>query len=55
MKPKKEWKNMEKTEYDKLEWMKDLPPPSTDNKEVQITLKTILKKICDLRASSEIC
>lgn len=31
--PKKEWSHMERLEYDKLEWMKDLPPPSTDNKE----------------------
>jgi len=34
IKPNKEWSHMEKLEYDKLEWMEDLPPPSTDNKEV---------------------
>lgn len=33
IKPNKEWSHMEKLEYDKLEWMEDLPPPSTDNKE----------------------
>lgn len=33
VKPKKEWPHMEKLEYDKLEWLKDLPPPSTDSKE----------------------
>ncbi|XP_071163795.1 RNA polymerase II-associated protein 1-like [Mytilus edulis] len=33
VKPKKEWAHMEKLEYDKLEWLKDLPPPSTDSKE----------------------
>ncbi|XP_025104484.1 LOW QUALITY PROTEIN: RNA polymerase II-associated protein 1-like [Pomacea canaliculata] len=25
------WIHMDKVEYDKLEWMKDLPPPSADN------------------------
>lgn len=25
---------MDKVEYDKLEWMKDLPPPSADNAQV---------------------
>lgn len=35
VKPKKEWAHMEKLEYDKLEWLKDLPPPSADSKEVK--------------------
>lgn len=28
------WIHMDKVEYDKLEWMKDLPPPSADNAQV---------------------
>ena len=32
---KGKWMNMDKIEYDKLEWMKDLPPPSAD--EAQVT------------------
>ncbi|KAL4237863.1 RNA polymerase II associated protein 1 [Mactra antiquata] len=27
---KKDWVHMDKIEYDKLEWMKDLPPPKTE-------------------------
>ena len=29
IKPEKAWVNMDKIEYDKLAWMKDLPPPKT--------------------------
>ena len=28
------WINMNKVEHDKLEWMKDLPPPSAGHTEV---------------------
>ena len=28
------WVHMNKVEYDKLEWMKDLPPPSADDTKV---------------------
>ncbi|XP_041353389.1 RNA polymerase II-associated protein 1-like isoform X2 [Gigantopelta aegis] len=29
--PEKDWLHMDKIEYDKLEWMKELPPPVTGN------------------------
>ncbi|XP_033733915.1 RNA polymerase II-associated protein 1-like [Pecten maximus] len=29
VKPSKDWVNMDKAEYDKLSWMKELPPPQT--------------------------
>jgi hypothetical protein len=32
VKPKKGWVHMDKIEYDKLEWMKDLPPPKSGDK-----------------------
>ncbi|XP_076441793.1 RNA polymerase II-associated protein 1-like [Babylonia areolata] len=31
MEGQKKWVHMDKVEYDKLEWMKDLPPPSADH------------------------
>ncbi|KAK7104068.1 hypothetical protein V1264_018842 [Littorina saxatilis] len=31
LKESKKWVHMDKVEYDKLEWMKDLPPPSADD------------------------
>lgn len=30
----KKWVHMDKVEYDKLSWLKDLPFPKTDNNEV---------------------
>ncbi|XP_064621420.1 RNA polymerase II-associated protein 1-like [Lineus longissimus] len=35
VKPKKNWMNMDKIEYDKLEWMKELPKPSADSEKGQ--------------------
>lgn len=34
VKPKPEWVHMDKVEYEKIAWMKDLPPPSTDDQKV---------------------
>ena len=34
VKPDKKWVHMDKVEYDKLSWLKDLPFPKTDNNEV---------------------
>ena len=34
----KDWVHMDKMEYDKLEWMKDLPPPSAGDHEVSMGL-----------------
>lgn len=33
VKPKPEWVHMDKVEYEKIAWMKDLPPPSTDDQK----------------------
>ena len=30
-----QWVHMDKVEYDKLEWMKELPPPSADDTKVR--------------------
>lgn len=34
IKPEKKWVHMDKVEYDKLSWLKDLPQPTTDHSEV---------------------
>ena len=34
--PQKEWIHMDKIEYDKLEWMRELPPPVTGDRKVYI-------------------
>lgn len=34
IKPDKKWVHMDKVEYDKLSWLKDLPQPTTDHSEV---------------------
>lgn len=34
VKPKPEWVHMDKVEYEKIAWMKDLPPPSADDQKV---------------------
>ena len=34
VKPDRKWVHMDKVEYDKLSWLKDLPFPKTDNNEV---------------------
>lgn len=34
VKPKPEWVHMDKVEYEKFAWMKDLPPPSADDQKV---------------------
>ena len=34
MEGKGQWVHMDKVEYNKLEWMKDLPPPSADDAKV---------------------
>ena len=34
MEGKGQWVHMDKVEYDKLQWMKDLPPPSADDAKV---------------------
>ena len=33
---KKDWVHMDTVEYDKLEWMKDLPQPTADSAKVNI-------------------
>ena len=38
MKVEKDWVHMDKVEYDKLEWMKDLPKPTAGDTEVFISL-----------------
>lgn len=34
IKPDRKWVHMDKVEYDKLSWLKDLPQPTTDHSEV---------------------
>ncbi|XP_022334117.2 RNA polymerase II-associated protein 1-like isoform X2 [Crassostrea virginica] len=39
VKPDKKWVHMDKVEYDKLSWLKDLPFPKTDNNETGTTAR----------------
>lgn len=39
IKPKKEWLNMKKIEYDKLEWTKTLDPPKAGDKSTGYTAR----------------
>ena len=41
MKVEKDWVHMDKVEFDKLEWMKDLPKPTAGDTEVFILLALI--------------
>lgn len=47
VKPQKEWVHMDKLEPEKLEWMKDLPPPRKKGTEkVRLTLLIPVEKFC---------
>ncbi|XP_061173807.1 RNA polymerase II-associated protein 1-like [Saccostrea echinata] len=39
IKPDRKWIHMDKVEYDKLSWLKDLPPPSTDHNKTGTTAR----------------
>ncbi|XP_062617830.1 RNA polymerase II-associated protein 1-like [Saccostrea cucullata] len=39
IKPDRKWIHMNKVEYDKLSWLKDLPPPSTDHNKTGTTAR----------------
>ena len=42
MKVEKDWVHMDKVEYEKLEWMKDLPKPQAGDSQVSLTLKLLI-------------
>ena len=41
VKVEKDWVHMDKIEYEKLEWMKDLPKPQAGDSKVHVTLSII--------------
>ena len=47
--PQKEWIHMDKIEYDKLEWMKELPPPVTGDHKVYIFNCVLLSSLPNLK------
>ena len=42
MKVEKDWVHMDKVEYEKLEWMKDLPKPQAGDTQVSFNLKLLI-------------